>query len=123
MVPAPYQIGAVNNLVHVALAPGSCMGLDEVRAMWRDIRAACAARGMRHVLIEGEQPAPPASAAEVLRHVACLAEGPDPLRIALCLYDYPPDELTQRFVTGANRSRCSVQIFDELGQALRWLGA
>lgn len=123
MVPASYQIGAINNLVHVALAPGSCMSLDDVQAMWRDIRAACAARGMRHVLIEGEQPERVPSAKEVLLHAACVADGPDPLRIAVCLYDHPPDTLTRQFVAGANRGRCSVQVFNELGQALRWLSA
>ncbi|MGE3774368.1 MAG: hypothetical protein AB7I32_15695 [Gammaproteobacteria bacterium] len=124
MVSASYQIGAINNLVHVALASGLRMSLDEVRAMWRDIRAACAARGMRHVLIEGEQPQERTpSADEVLLHAAHVADGPDPLRIALCLHDYRADELTQQFVTGANRGRCSVQVFDELGPALRWLSA
>ena len=123
MASASYQIGAINNLVHVALAPGFRMSLDGVHAMWRDVQATCAARGMRHVLIEGEQPRRTLSASEVLLHATYVADGSDPLRIALCLYDYPADELTQQFVAGANRGRCSVQIFDELGPALRWLGA
>ncbi len=118
-----YQIGAINNLVHVALAPGFCLSLPGFQALWQDVRAACAARGMRHVLIEGEQPIRTLSPCEIGLHAAYVADGPDPLRVALCLYDYPVDELTQQFIAGANRGRCSVQIFDELAPALRWLGA
>ena len=123
MASASYQIGAINNLVHVALAPGFRMGLTDVQALWNDVRAACAERGMRHVLIEGEQPQRALSAGEVLLHAAYVADVGDPLRVAFCLYDYPVDELTQQFVVGANRGRCSVQVFEELAPALRWLGA
>lgn len=123
MVSPSYRIDAVNNLVHVALRPGFCIGLADMQALWRDVHAACAARGMRHVLIEGEQPTRALHLSEIPLHAELVAGGAAPLRVAFCLYDYPVDELTQQFIAGANRGRCSLQVFDELGSALRWLGA
>jgi len=123
MPPAPYQISAVHNFLHVALQPGFRLALDELGALWRDIRAACSTRGLRHVLIEGEQAVRHLAPDDVPQHAALISGHDSPLRVAYCLYDYPADHLTRQFVADANRGRSSVQVFDQLDPALRWLGA
>lgn len=124
MAPANYQIGSINNLVHVALSPGFEITVDDVRTLWSDVRLACAERRLRHVLVEGEQAECRLGEDEIALHGELIArDGEPPLRVALCLYDYEADALTQDFVRHANSGTSSVQVFNDLSAALRWLGA
>lgn len=124
MSPANYQIGAINNLVHVALPPGFEITLNDMRTLWSDVRLACAQRRLRHVLVEGEQAERRLGEEEIALHGEMIACGGEPpLRVALCLYDYEVDALTHAFVRRANSGSSSVQVFNELSAALRWLGA
>lgn len=124
MASGSYQIAPINNLLHVALDPGSEIELDDVRTLWSEVRRACADRGLRHVLIEAENPAGMLVPHEVVAHGELIAAGEPPaLRVALCLYDHTEDDVTRAFVQSANSGPSSLQIFDELGSALRWLGA
>ena len=124
MAQGEYQIGEINKLVHVELSPGYEIRLDDMVGLWSDIRRACATKMIRHVLVEGDSPSRNMNASDVQAHGLLLAGIPEPpLRVALCLYDYEQDELTQTFVRSANAGRASVQIFDDLSAALRWLGA
>ena len=125
MAKGGYQIGEINQLlVHVALSPGFALRLDEMTGLWTDIRRTCASKMIRHVLVEGDRPSRDMNARDAQAHDRLLAEiRVPPLRVALCLYGYEQDELTQHFVRYANGGRASVQIFDDLSAALRWLGA
>ena len=119
-----YHIGAINQLVHVELAPTFEFRLACVVPLWTDVQSACASSMKRHVLIEGERHARGMNADDAVAHGSLLAGIDRPVqRVALCLYDYEQDELTRTFVRRANDGRVSVQIFDDLTAALRWLGA
>lgn len=117
-----YQISLINNLVHVAVAP--CPHADHIalEAMWQDLRATCAKHGKRHVLIEDERPQGALNSSEILRQAAQDDSGA-PLRIALCSYHGAGDAPLPRLLADANGGRCTIQIFDALDPALRWLGA
>jgi hypothetical protein len=119
-----YHIGAINELVHVELAPTFEFRLECMLPLWKDVQSACALTHKRHVLLEGERPARAMNADDAEAHGNFLAGIDGPVqRVALCLYDYEPDELTRTFVRRANGGRLIVQVFDDLATALRWLGA
>lgn len=124
MASGPYQIGSINQLVHVALAPEFPIRLDDLRTMWSEVQRACADRGLRHVLVEVETMEDLLAPTGAIEHGELVARcDQPPLRIALCLYDQADDTSMRDFVQCANQGPSSLQIFDELGPALRWLGA
>ena len=119
-----YRIGAIYNLLHVELDPDFEINLDCMVALWNDVRTACAMHTLRHVLVEGDRPARAMDDDDAVRHGELVATlHASPLRVALCLYDYEADAVTERFLRRANDGRISVQVFADVSQALRWLGA
>ena len=119
---AAFEITARSEFVHVELVPGFEISLDSMRGMWRDVPPICEQRNALRVLVEGNRPTRSMRKIEAFEHGRIVADlylrG---FRVAFCLYEYQPDQLSHLFTTVASGGFNSARFFSNLDESMRWL--
>lgn len=119
----PFRIRTHGELVHAELGSRFVISLQHLMPLWVDILATAQERKLRRVLIEGRNPERRMEPLDAYRHGDFLSSLERPgLRVAFCLYGYEPDALTTHFVSISNSGACTVQLFDNIDSAIRWVG-
>lgn len=119
----PFRIRTHGDLVHAELGSRFVLSLQHLMPLWIDILATAQERKLRRVLIEGRDLERRMEPPEVYAHGEFLSGLERPgLRVAFCLYGYEPDALTTHFVSLSNSGACTVQFFDDIDAAIRWVG-
>ena len=119
-----YSILALNDIIHVELDANFQISLCSMLTLWPQILSACACGNSRRVLIEGQQPIHAMSSGDAFAHGDYVSGLHRPgLRVALCFYDYSPDESLAPMLQFPEGKNCTLRLFTELDPALRWLSA
>lgn len=110
-------------MVHVELDSCFTISLAHLMPMWADTLLACREAEVRRVIVEGTKPERLMEPLDAYAHGDFLS-GLDysGLRVAFCLYDYEGDGLTQHFLRVANSGGTSVRLFNNIDDALTWVG-
>lgn len=118
-----YTVRTIGEIVHVDLTIEFVICLDHLMPLWQSVVAFCRAKYFTRVLIEGHAPPRKMAPNEVYEHgVFVRGFEPPGLRIAFCLYDYDVDTLTHHFASLASSNHCRVRFFDDIEDALQWVG-
>lgn len=108
--------------MHITLEPGFQISLVTMKRLWCGVIPTCEKHNARCVLIEGEGPTRAMRTTDAWEHGNLLADlMRRPLRIALCLYAYQPDELSHLFASIASGRLGAVKFFSDLEKSLKWL--
>ena len=117
-----FTLHSRENYIHVELEIGFQISLASMQALWSAVRPLCEQRHTRRVLVEGEYPTRKMRMIDAHDHGKLIAAlKPHVMRIAFCLYQYQPDELSKLFTLTANRRDRVVRFFVDLDDAFKWL--
>ena len=104
----------------VELETGFEISLPSMLRLWAAVRPLCEQRQTRRVLVEGQCTTRKMRVIDAHDHGNLIATlKPHVFRIAFCLYQYQPDELSKLFTWTANRRAGMVRFFVGLNDAFK----
>lgn len=108
--------------LYVHLRPGFEITLASMTALWNAMSDACRERGIRHALVEGDNVTRRLSTMESFDHAGIAARLMPGLVVAAVFRGYVPDQQTQLFQVAALNRGIRSEFFQDLNEALHWLG-
>lgn len=109
--------------LYLHLEPGFEMTPASMENIWMTISDACRKHGLRRVLAEGENVRRRLTTMESFDHAGLAARLMPGLSVACCFRGFVPDQQTGFFRTAAMNRGVRTDFFQDLDDALRWLGA
>ena len=109
--------------LYLHLAPGFEMTPESMPRLWIAISDACREHGLRRVLAEGDNVRRRLTTVESFDHAGLAARLMPGLTVACCFRGFVPDQQTGFFRTAAMNRGVRTEFFQDLNEALRWLGA
>jgi hypothetical protein len=109
--------------LYLHLAPGFEMTPESMSRIWIAISDACREHALRRVLAEGDNVQRRLTTVESFDHAGLAARLMPGLTVACCFRGFVPDEQTGFFRTAAMNRGVRTEFFQDLNEALRWLGA
>jgi hypothetical protein len=109
--------------LYLHLAPGFEMTPESMAKLWIAISDACREHGLRRVLAEGDNVRRRLTTVESFDHAGLAARLMPGLTVACCFRGFVPDQQTGFFRTAAMNRGVRTEFFQDLNEALRWLGA
>ena len=108
--------------LYVHLRPGFEITLASMTALWNAMSDAGRERGLRHVLVEGDNVTRRLSTMESFDNAGIAGRLMPGLIVAAVFRGYVPDQQTQFFQVAALNRGIRSEFFQDLNEALRWLG-
>ena len=108
--------------LYVHLRPGFEITLASMTALWNGISDSCREHGLRHALVEGDNVTRRLSTMQSFDNAGIAARLMPGLTVAACFRGYVPDQQTQFFQVAALNRGVRAEFFQDLNDALRWLG-
>jgi len=108
--------------LYVHLAPGFEITPDSMAAIWTAISDAGRKQGIRHVLVEGDNVKRRLTTMQSFDNASLAARLMPGLVVAACFRGFVPDQQTQFFQVAALNRGVRTEFFQDLNDALRWLG-
>lgn len=115
-------LDARDGYLYVHLQPGFEITLANMTALWNAMSDGCREQGLRHVLVEGDNVRRKLSTMESFDNAGIAARLLPGLTVAAVFRGYVPDQQTQFFQVAALNRGIKSEFFQDLNQALRWLG-
>jgi len=109
--------------LYLHLSPGFEMTPESMAANWGALSEACRRHGVRRVLVEGENLRRRLTTIESFDHAGLAAKLMPGLSVACVFRGFVPDQQTQFFRTAAMNRGVRTEFFQDLDEALKWLGA
>lgn len=109
--------------LYLHLAPGFEMTPESMAAIWGALSEACRRHGVRRVLVEGENVRRRLTTIESFDHAGLAAKLMPGLSVACVFRGFVPDDQTRFFQTVAMNRGVRTEFFQDLNEALKWLGA
>ena len=109
--------------LYLHLAPGFEMTPESMSKLWLAISDASRKNNLRRVLAEGDNVQRRLTTVESFDHAGLAARLLPGLTVACCFRGFVPDEQTMFFRTAAMNRGVRTEFFQDLSEALRWLGA
>jgi hypothetical protein len=109
---------------HIHIDHGSGLTIDPaaMRDLWAFFGDLCREHDCGSILVEAEIPKRKMGTIDAFESGVEAAEIYPGLSVAICFYNYEPDEMTDLFVTSARNRGARVKFFEDKETALRWLG-
>jgi hypothetical protein len=108
--------------LYLHLAPAFEMTPESMAASWVALSEACRRYGQRRVLVEGDNVRRRLTTIETFDHAGLAAKLMPGLSVACVFRGFVPDQQTQFFRTAAMNRGVRTEFFDDLNEALKWLG-
>lgn len=118
----PFEVEVSGDLLHIKHPPGHLITPDSAVKNWGHIGVLCRKHGCRKVLVEAHEPKRQLETIHAFEAGRSLAESLKGLMIAMCFVGYEFDELSDFFKTVAQNRGATVEFFNDLEEASRWLG-
>ncbi len=117
-----YRIEVLDGYVRVTNTGAFQITPDAVRAQFDDLAEVCRQSGCHAVLITGPKPIREMKEMDAFDSGTYFADqGLYGLRIAYCLTDYRPDDLTRFFENVSNNRSTQIAFFPTCEEGLKWL--
>jgi len=108
--------------LYLHLKPDFEMTPESMATNWVALSEACRRYGVRRVLVEGENVRRRLSTIESFDHAGLAAKLMPGLSVACVFRGFVPDQQTQFFRTAAMNRGVRTEFFQDLNEALKWLG-
>ncbi len=118
-----FALEAREGYVYMHLVPGFELTPESTTAIWLTLNDACRERGLKRVLVEGDNVQRRLTTMESLNHADLVARLMPGLTVACCFRGFVPDQQTGFFRDAAMNRGVRTEFFQDLNAALRWLGA
>jgi hypothetical protein len=117
-----FNVEVHQTYLRVKHPPGFVITAAAAAEGWARIRDLCREHAVAKVLIEAKSPQRRMDTMSAFDSGRVLAENLSGLTVAMCFYDYEFDELSSFFRTVAQNRGVKIEYFNDLQQALDWLG-
>jgi hypothetical protein len=117
----PFRLEVHPTYLHFKYPSGFVATLESTGEAWITIGELCEQHERSKVLIEATKPERRLDTMSAFESGRLLAENAPGISLAICLHDYQFDELSSFFKTVAQNRGVKIELFTDLGAALRWL--
>ncbi len=107
--------------IHIVHAPDYKISPESNEKMWTTLAQVCRKYKCLRVLAEGSTQQRRVTSMDAFKSGAQAAESIPGLKLAICIYEYTPDETTQFFKNVAYNRGATIEFFNDKQKALAWL--
>jgi hypothetical protein len=108
--------------IHVTHAPDYEISPESNDKMWKALSEACKKYKCLKVFAEGPTQKRRLSSLDAFQSGSQASESIPGLKLAICIYEYTPDETTEFFKNVAYNRGATIEFFNDKQKALAWLG-
>ena len=108
--------------IHIIHAPDYEISQESNKRLWMALAEACREYKCLKVLAEGSTQKRKVTSMDAYESGAQAAESIPGLKLAICIYEYTPDETTEFFKNVAYNRGVRIEFFKDKKKALAWLG-
>ncbi|HQI73411.1 MAG: hypothetical protein KBG22_13460 [Smithella sp.] len=108
--------------IHIIHAPDYEISQESNKRLWMALAEACREYKCLKVLAEGSTQKRKVTSMDAYESGAQAAESIPGLKLAICIYEYTPDETTEFFKNVAYNRGVRIEFFKDKKKALDWLG-
>jgi hypothetical protein len=108
--------------IHVIHAPDYEISPESNDKMWKTLSDACRKYKCLKVLAEGQTQKRRITSLDAYQSGTQAADSIPGLKLAICIYEYTPDETTEFFKNVAYNRGAYIESFNDKQKALAWLG-
>lgn len=119
---ADFSLEFNGKYIHIIHAPDYEISPESNDKMYKELSQACKKYKCRKVLAESSSQKRRISSMDAYQSGVQASESIPGLTLAICIYDYTPDETTQFFKNVAYNRGAQIEFFSDKQKALDWLG-
>jgi hypothetical protein len=108
--------------IHIIHAPDYEISPESNDKLWAELALACRKHKCLKVLGEGHKQKRKLSSLDAFQSGSQASESIPGLKLAICIYEYTPDETTEFFKNVAYNRGVRIEFFNDKKKALKWLG-
>ncbi len=108
--------------IHIIHPPDYEISQESNKRLWMALAEACREYKCLKVLAEGSTQKRKVTSMDAYESGAQAAESIPGLKLAICIYEYTPDETTEFFKNVAYNRGVRIEFFKDKKKALDWLG-
>jgi len=108
--------------IHIIHAPDYEISPESNEKMWKELSQACKKYKCLKVFAEGQRQTRRVTSIDAFQSGSQAAEFIPGMMLAICIYEYTPDETTQFFKNVAYNRGATIEFFNDRTKALAWLG-
>jgi hypothetical protein len=108
--------------IHILHAEGYEISAESNDKMWKSLDKACREYKCLKVFAEGASQKRRVTSLDAYKSGTQAAESIPGLKLAICIYEYTPDETTEFFKNVAYNRGATIEFFNNKKKALAWLG-
>ncbi|MDI6742746.1 MAG: hypothetical protein QMD11_08395, partial [Smithella sp.] len=108
--------------IHIIHAADYEISPESNDKMWKALSDACKKYKCLKVFAEGQAQKRRVTPLDAYQSGAQAAESIPALKLAICIYEYTPDDTTQFFKNVAYNRGVQIEFFNDKPKALAWLG-
>jgi hypothetical protein len=108
--------------IHVTHAPDYEISPESNDKMWKALSEACKKYKCLKVFAESSSQKRRLSSLDAFQSGSQASESIPGVKLAICIYEYTPDETTEFFKNVAYNRGATIEFFNDKQKALAWLG-
>jgi len=108
--------------IHIVHSPDYEITPESNDKMWKTLSEACRKYKCLKVFAEGPTQKRRLSSLDAFQSGSQASEFIPGLKLAICIYEYTPDETTEFFKNVAYNRGATIEFFNDKQKALAWLG-
>jgi hypothetical protein len=108
--------------IHIIHTPDYEISPESNDKMWKTLSEACRKYKCLKVFAEGPTKKRRLSSLDAFQSGSQASESMPGLKLAICIYEYTPDETTEFFKNVAYNRGARIEFFNDKQKALAWLG-
>ena len=110
------------NYIHIIHPPDYEITPESQDKLWTELSLACRKHNCLKVLAEGSDQKRQMGSMDAFQSGSRASQSIPGLVMAICIYNYVPDETTQFFINVAHNRGARIEFFKDKRKALEWLG-
>ena len=119
---ADFSLEFNGQYIHIIHAPDYEISPESNDKLWAELAKACRKYKCLKIFAEGATQKRRVSSLDAYQSGAQAAESIPGLTLAVCIYEYTPDETTKFFTNVAHNRGVRIEFFKDKKKALDWLG-
>ncbi len=108
--------------IHIIHSPDYEISPESNEKLWHELSKACKKHKCLKVLAEGPTQRRNMTSMDAFQSGSQVSESIPGLKMAVCIYEYTPDEQTRFFTNVAYNRGVRIEFFNDKQKALDWLG-
>jgi hypothetical protein len=108
--------------IHIIHAPDYEISPESNDKLWAELSQACRKHNCLKAFAEGPTQKRKLSSMDAFKSGSQASESIPGLKLAICIYEYTPDETTEFFKNVAYNRGVRIEFFKDKKKALDWLG-